>query len=442
MSATTMNDLVVFVDSRERDVWSMCESFVKPCDYKKCVLEVGDVIICRKYDARTFGNNTLALSSASTTTSTNASPPPTIAYDPIRSLVHVPDASAATASNDVVAALERLSLSNEHVYVPLVVVERKSAADLASSVMGKTNKPGFCRYKDQKLRMKEMRRQTGCMLLLIVENFMAHANKQFVGRMQMSHFDHVLLHTVARDDISVHHTRNIADTLHVIAELCKLVVQKQYANPAFEMIYRFVRANAHHVQAGMPVDTLLARARLANSVQWTWADSLPSEDDDDNGEENIQHFPGREMEAALGGVRTAHPTANIIVGHDQIVSMRKADNMTPAICFQSQLMSVRGVSEVIAKSIIVRYAHMAALFTAYFACRTEDEKMLMLQKVERITGKTSSKGKVLCIGKVLSRKIYNGLHGIEENSASTIIPSRRQRPVADDGDDGDDDEDT
>ena len=239
---------------------------------------------------------------------------------------------------------ERVNLDkNKYIYVPIIAIERKKSDDLANSIMGKSNTPGFARYKDQKLRMKQFQRLTGCRLMLIVEEFYKYCGQQRVAHLPEQSFNSAVLHTCIRDEIYVHHTVNFFDTIRAIEKTCKCIVENELSNPFFMHMYKHVRAKIN-----------------TNSI-------VSSEQDPEKHELQISEA-AEEITRTRDVIDAIVPLRNMTTNHSQIVSIRKKDNVDPTLCFQMMLMSIRGVSEKMAKAVIRMYPSMPALIKAYNEC--------------------------------------------------------------------------
>lgn len=55
------------------------------------------------------------------------------------------------------------------IIMPVCVFERKECLDFSSSITGTSSTPGFNRMKDQKLRLTEFVKITGCKQFLLIE---------------------------------------------------------------------------------------------------------------------------------------------------------------------------------------------------------------------------------------------------------------------------------
>jgi ERCC4-type nuclease len=142
---------------------------------------------------------------------------------------------------------EDLPDARTHFLEPLLLVERKTTNDLVSSICGHGKEPGFQHWKDQKLRLRKFRRDTGCPLMLMVENFFTVAHQPFVGGdgrgkggMPTTSFQNALLHAQLTDRINVIYSMNIASSINSVRGLMQYITEHRFNNRYFTTLYRCI----------------------------------------------------------------------------------------------------------------------------------------------------------------------------------------------------------
>jgi len=109
-----------------------------------------------------------------------------------------------------------------------------------------------------------------------------------------------------------------------------------------------------------------------------------------------------DMRPAPGG---AVPTQGGLDSMADAVQVRKASNLTPALGFQTWLMTARGMSKPRALAIMTRYPTLCDLATAYLATSQRGDAGLLLADVDVGGGRQ--------LGQALSRAVFRRFYGID-----------------------------
>jgi len=96
---------------------------------------------------------------------------------------------------------------------PLLILERKTIADLEASVKDS-------RYKEQKMRMLSLRESTRCKLVYLIEGTFSFTEDTVQKKINTS----CILNTIVRDDIPVIFSKNLEDTAHILHLLIKRIM--------------------------------------------------------------------------------------------------------------------------------------------------------------------------------------------------------------------------
>ncbi len=96
--------------------------------------------------------------------------------------------------------------------------------------------------------------------------------------------------------------------------------------------------------------------------------------------------------------------------YSEVVKLKKKDNLTPDVCFITQLSQIPRISNNSAKQIASQYKNMINLCKEWEKYKTENEKPELFLKEFKITGKNE---KVRNLGTKSSTMLYNYLFGIE-----------------------------
>jgi crossover junction endonuclease MUS81 len=94
--------------------------------------------------------------------------------------------------------------------IPVLIIERKSLPDLAASI-----KDG--RYREQKARLLNFRKSTGCALLYLFEGI----QDTYSNILSKETLRGCCINSMIRDDIHVHQTTSITDTCEFIEHIMK-----------------------------------------------------------------------------------------------------------------------------------------------------------------------------------------------------------------------------
>ena len=204
MRRLTARDVVVIVDTKEATMQEMlslpapigvgaaddeegCGGSSREAPFRVVVgtLAVSDILVCVELSP----DELLALAAEQEAVATSGSPGALVSnVREAPAVVHGDTGGDALAAADFVynPVLELLDctppapgspfsrIDSGKVYVPMVAIERKRVTDLGASIGGKSDKPGFSRYKDQKLRLKALQHLTGCTLMVVVEQYHKH----------------------------------------------------------------------------------------------------------------------------------------------------------------------------------------------------------------------------------------------------------------------------
>jgi ERCC4-type nuclease len=105
-----------------------------------------------------------------------------------------------------------------------IIIERKTLADLAQSM-----KDG--RYKEQKTRLIEFRKQTNCKVIYLLENFISFDNDINIDKMKIFGLDilsfkNMFINSIIRDDIFIVNTSNLKETVDFLTSLIDQIKKK------------------------------------------------------------------------------------------------------------------------------------------------------------------------------------------------------------------------
>lgn len=165
---------------------------------------------------------------------------------------------------------------------------------------------------------------------------------------------------------------------------------------------------------------------------------------------------------AAGGQPLA--TRDALTNHGQAISLRKSDNLTPALAYRTWLMTARGMTNDKASCIIAAHPNLAGLVATYngleartLARKTPKQTARVLETMLAdliIPGQVTANGHGRRIGPALSKAVYTRLfagggappdplpdagHEMDEREATARHKSGKKRKVVTlDDDDGDD----
>lgn len=466
--------LCVIVDSREHALIGQLHAAMSIADEKhraKIVvgtLDVADVIVCKM----AFATEVLELAKEHRSTFSKTAPGAWQAgggvgggggnahcknkgdrcmatmpyvYNPILSILHTShDASERQQQqqHDSRSTHTQLCADGEEqacVYIPLVAIERKTDSDLIQSIHGSAaDRPGFSRFSDQKIRLKRLQYDTGCMLMLATER---SAHNEMRGDVQRNTKTLATAHlnTMLRDKIFVCAGTDVCATANTIANICRQVVEKKISNYIFPTVFARLYDGAEQRPSALcGVETRGVCATGADGSPGTptapsdhcvqsplTAATTHTSPTESRGTKKPLHvgdsatcalLERRRIQSVLEDVHAGtlltdavHATHKVVTGHSHAVSVRKRDNVDARMCFRMMLMCTRGVSEPMASAILLRYETMADLVRAYqHSCVDEKQRQLLVAAVPIENARTSS-GKPRKIGPVVSKRIYRAL---------------------------------
>lgn len=382
-----MDKLCVLVDHRESGIYDALEFFLakelNATDKMKIYsgsLDIADMLICEMVDVAIFAQDFEDVASRNSgagskrkndndadTSASAGNAPAQVVYNPI--FTHFSQSASTRGARMATDGITAAST----VLVPMIVIERKEAADLGQSITGKNPKPGFVRFKDQKIRMRSFQAVTGCMNMLIVEGYDQYKNSVSIGGLPEDSFKSAVVHSMVRDKIFVDYTFNSIDTARVVRKIAKEIVDKSFRNFMFEQFYKACRG--HDPEEFQDICTGISMTR-------------------------------EKMYDGVAG------TEKLISNHHQLVSVRKKDNKDPKMCFRMMLTCVHGVSEKAASAILENYDNMHDLIKAYRKCESSKEREQLLKDIELAS--FTPRGKRRKIGPAKSKDIYETLYGIEK----------------------------
>ncbi len=112
---------------------------------------------------------------------------------------------------------------------PLMLIERKTANDLATSITSKPNAPGVVHWPDQKQRIRNFCAATGCRPALLVEGYFKHVvDASPIGKFREDSFHSAVLNTVVNDGFVVLYTTNIPDSARTVLKTARYASEKEW----------------------------------------------------------------------------------------------------------------------------------------------------------------------------------------------------------------------
>lgn len=101
------------------------------------------------------------------------------------------------------------------------------------------------------------------------------------------------------------------------------------------------------------------------------------------------------------------------------IKLSKKDNMSPLNCYTCQLAQIPGVSIEMADQVAKIYSNMSLLFRAYEQQSTLKQKERLLSEIMiPIVNEKSRR-----LGPVVAKRIYQYIHGVEEDTAPSPAPA-------------------
>ena len=284
------------------------------------------------------------------------------------------------------------------VYVPMVAIERKRVTDLGASIGGKSDKPGFSRYKDQKLRLKALQHLTGCTLMVVVEQYHKHYSATEIGGVSEEAVRTAIVNTMLRDKIFVDTSSSELDTVRVLRKVAEQLVDKQFCNFTFPRVFVAARdAVRRGLLVPPPPQSSGGAASAAAGAASVLSERRAAFD------EQLATIALAVQPLVLDSVRA---TQKLVGAHSDIVSVRKRDNKNPKLCYQMMLMCVHGISQPVAAAIMRRYPTMPDLVRAYESAADEAAARRTLADIE--LGTTTGKRRRL--GPAKSAVVYEMLY--------------------------------
>ena len=95
--------------------------------------------------------------------------------------------------------------------------------------------------------------------------------------------------------------------------------------------------------------------------------------------------------------------------YSEVIKLKKKDNLTPEVCFITQLSQIPRISNNTAKQIVTKYKTIVQLCKDWEQYKETSDKPELYLKEFKITGKN---GKIRNLGEKSSTKLYNYLFGI------------------------------
>lgn len=279
---------------------------------------------------------------------------------------------------DIFSKSQKEKYKNQ-IIVPIVVVERKECQDFCSSITGKSKTPGFNRMKDQKLRLAEFSKITGCKQLLLIEGYQNYSNKEYMskngrGGLPKTTFDSALLGAQLKDHMMVHHTNDLFATLKFIDCMMNKIEKNGIQNQKFMHLQRYIQEKIKKDEIDCEAEDFNENMTIvAKQLQFSQYDTI------------VQ-------------------TKNLKRDHSQIVSINKKENANSRVRSQMMLSCLPGVSEKASKAILDKYKNIPSLIRKYDDLKEEDEKLEFLKDVQMVNGTKKRR-----LGKKLSENIYKTL---------------------------------
>lgn len=341
--------LVVFLDSHE-DIIELKDLLECKSQVETNTLSIGDFLFCHIYptECKTHKNNN----------------------------IKCPNLNQNAIFNpclEIFSKAQKEKYKNQ-IIVPIVVVERKECLDFSSSVTGKSKVPGFNRMKDQKMRLAEFSKITGCRQLLLIEGYQKYSKKEKIGSLLKTTFDSATLSSQLKSNMMVHYSDDLFGTLKFIDCLFKKIVKNGIQNNKFIHVQRYIQEKVESGDIDCTNEDFNENMKIvAKQIQFSQYDTI------------VQ-------------------TKNVKGDHSQIVSIHKKGNANSQVRSQMMLSCLPGVSEKASKAILEEYKDIPSLVRKYDQMKEEDQKIGLLKDVTMTNGTKKRR-----LGKKLSENIYKSL---------------------------------
>lgn len=236
---------------------------------------------------------------------------------------------------------------------PVLIIERKTIADLRSSICDG-------RLREQRCRLLQASGLPPSRIMYIIEgSFEPESNKRLLGsnkkQIDTSTLTGSIINMLFRDNIKIHRTNSIEETTKFIIQLFSKIAEPDI------------------FQTDIQVNKF-----------------------EDNESKN---------EAKNEAKNESKNEENTSISYTSTLHKKKKNNMTPEVWFICQLKMIPQVSDTIANAIIKEYSSLKSLILKYQSLTEEDRPNLL----SSITYDLST-GKKRKIGKVVSERIYDFLY--------------------------------
>jgi ERCC4-type nuclease len=334
------------------------------------------------------------------------------------------------------------------VYVPQIVLERKTATDLSSSVTGASEVPDVSRYHDQTLRLARFRRLSGAKVMWVVEGYHQYASSVKIGSLDMHRFRQVLL-SKWMDGTPPFDVRHVDETVLLVRDLVHRIESKAVANRAFWILYEAIQRDQRASGTGplteVPeslVVTVGSQASPSDQSDAEFAAAAARAERQSEVERVLEHVrstyahrpdltPGVDPRfddhdaVALGFPSGPAATRGVVTNHSQAIRVAKKGNRTAALQYQSMLMSVLHLRDVSARAIMAQFPTMAALVRAYERAPAHERPILL----QDVGASEPGARRHLRLGPARSKALWRTLYGLDDGVEE----------APEEGDDDDDD---